>query len=154
LTRQFNFASSQYNAAVHLSKRQADAGDRLHPNLPTPNFDQLRRAALSYMDNFDKKIWHERPIASVVNGERLEDGENIPSMDAFGNVNGGIKHCNDQELGSIIRHINSVKPKKKDYRQEIRKVEKKLFEEYSGELIGNQALDFWKQDGVTEIEER
>jgi len=32
-------------------------------------------------------------------------------------------------------------------------VEKRIFKEHSGELIGNQSIDFWKQDGVTEIEE-
>ena len=42
---------------------------------------------------------------------------------------------------------------KHDYRESIRKVEAEIFETFPAALIGNQAVDFRKQDGVTEIEE-
>ena len=35
----------------------------------------------------------------------------------------------------------------------MRGIERKLLSEYAGLLIGNQCVDFGKQDGVTEIEE-
>lgn len=41
-----------------------------------------------------------------------------------------------------------------DLRSEIRRIESRLLgREYAGLLIGNQCVDFAKQDGVTEIEE-
>ena len=41
----------------------------------------------------------------------------------------------------------------KDYREGVRAVEAELLSDFPHQLIGNQALDFMKQDGVTEIEE-
>jgi hypothetical protein len=35
----------------------------------------------------------------------------------------------------------------------MRRIEQRLLSDYAGALIGNQCLDFGKQDGVTEMEE-
>lgn len=41
-----------------------------------------------------------------------------------------------------------------DYREAIAKIEQLLLSpQFASQLIGNQALDFLKQDGITEIEE-
>jgi hypothetical protein len=56
-------------------------------------------------------------------------------------------------VDKIIDHMNNYVPPKTDFREEMRKVEQELFDHHTGFLIGNQALDFRKQDGVTEIEE-
>ncbi len=50
-------------------------------------------------------------------------------------------------------HISTYKSNTKDLREPMRRVEQQLLHEYAGVLIGNQCLDFQKQDGVTEIEE-
>jgi hypothetical protein len=56
-------------------------------------------------------------------------------------------------VDQVIEHMRSYTPAKTDYRDEVRALEAEIFEKWSGFLIGNQALDFKKQDGVTEIEE-
>ena len=52
-------------------------------------------------------------------------------------------------------HITNFQSSSKDLRDPIRRVEQKLLTDskYTGFLIGNQCLDFQKQDGITEIEE-
>ena len=73
-------------------------------------------------------------------------------MDAFNFENGSIRHATEEEVDLLIQQIKNFKPER-DNRESVRKVEVDIFENYSDFLIGNQALDFHKQDGVTEIEE-
>ena len=53
----------------------------------------------------------------------------------------------------MSNHIQTYKSPYTDLRPQIRRIEQKFLDEYAGFLIGNQTLDFGKQDGVTEIEE-
>ena len=57
------------------------------------------------------------------------------------------------EVDAVIEHMRTYTSPKKDYRQEIRAMEEEIFAEHAAFLIGNQAVDFKKQDGVTEVEE-
>jgi len=112
-SRTFNFASSEYNNAVHGSSPE----DKYHPVLPVPNFNDLRSRTLNYIDGFDKQVWFDQPIVSVLDGEKLYGGKTIDTTDAFGNVNGKIIHANKEEVEKLIAHINKISPgKKTDFR--------------------------------------
>ncbi|GMI00170.1 hypothetical protein TrLO_g11702 [Triparma laevis f. longispina] len=138
--RSYNFASTPYVSTFG--------------NLPTPSFTELRTATLDYLKNdFNPESWHTDPVRSVVNGSDLKSGNSVDTLDAFLRPNGKIIHANTSEVNKIIEHINSYTPPLHDIRPNLRRIEDKLFKEYSGLLIGNQAKDFLKQDGVTEIEE-
>ncbi len=52
-----------------------------------------------------------------------------------------------------MNHILTYRSPHRDLRSEVRRIESRLFSEHAGLLIGNQCVDFAKQDGVTEIEE-
>ncbi|GMH81485.1 hypothetical protein TrVE_jg13926 [Triparma verrucosa] len=138
--RSYNFASTPYVSTFG--------------NLPTPSFTALRSATLDYLKNdFNADSWHSDPVHSVVNGSDLKAGTTVDTYDAFMRPNGKIVHASKSEVDKIISHINSYTPPLHDLRPNLRRIEDTLLEKYPGLLIGNQAKDFLKQDGVTEIEE-
>lgn len=78
----------------------------------------------------------------------------MDTVDALGRVNGRQEFATPEQIQALKNHIQSYQPPKKDYREAMRRVEQRLLSpEFSGLLIGNQCVDFAKQDGVTEIEE-
>ena len=77
----------------------------------------MRSRTLNYIDGFDKQVWFDQPIVSVLDGEKLYGGKTIDTTDAFGNVNGKIIHANKEEVEKLIAHINKISPgKKTDFR--------------------------------------
>lgn len=89
-----------------------------------------------------------------MNGTELRGGKSVATVDALGQVNGHQEFATPEQIESLKEHIQTYQPPQMDYRKAMRKVEQRLLSpEYSGFLIGNQCLDFSKQDGVTEIEE-
>ena len=52
-----------------------------------------------------------------------------------------------------MQHLSTYTPPTTDLREKIRLIEADLLSIHAATLISNQALDFKKQDGVTEIEE-
>jgi hypothetical protein len=97
-------------------------------------------------------------IVSLLNGDQLEGDSNevvVDTFDAFGAVNGRQVLASPKQIYLIQSHIQSYRPPLEtiDLRLPIRKVEELLFQRHVGYLIGNQCVDFKKQDGVTEIEE-
>ena len=63
-----------------------------------------------------------------------------------------------EQVDAVIEHMLGYTPSKRDWRPEVRAMEAEIFDVLGGSpwpafLVGNQALDFKKQDGVTEIEE-
>jgi len=113
----------------------------------------LRQAALAYMKGFDPKRWHDDPVVTLLAGETLAGGKRSQTVDCFGTVNGAIVQSTPAEVDKVLKTLKAFTPPR-DYRRECRLIEDKFMSlPLAGELIGNQALDFHKQDGITEIEE-
>jgi hypothetical protein len=96
-------------------------------------------------------------IVSLLNGEKLiEGGEaEVDTVNALGKVNGRQVLASVHQVAQLKEHIRSysVSSDMTDLRTKIRQVEALLLHKHAGYLIGNQCVDFQKQDGVTEIEE-
>lgn len=94
-------------------------------------------------------------IVSLLNGEKLLGGgeTELDTVNALGTVNGKQLMASSSQVDQLKQHIQTYTSPYKDLRLQIRKVEKKLLTQHAGFLIGNQCIDFQKQDGVTEIEE-
>jgi len=56
-------------------------------------------------------------------------------------------------MQTIIEHAELFVGTPRDLRSAVRRAEASMLGEHAGALVANQALDFGKQDGVTEIEE-
>lgn len=139
-SRGYNFASSQYVSCFG--------------NLPQPDVHALRRDTLQYLEkDFDPSQWFTDPVVSLLNGVRLQNGKELDTVDAFGRINGRIVHANEKEVEKILDHVISYRSPHIDLRSPMRLIESELLTTHAGFLIGNQALDFCKQDGVTELEE-
>ena len=139
--RQFNFGSSQYASCFD--------------EIPTPDVDKLRRDAISYLDSHDKQWWYDDPVCSILNGEKLlAPPSNLwITKNSLGQANGNQYFATPDQIQSLLQHIQTYHSPYTDLRPQFRRIEQKLLNEYAGLLIGNQCLDFGKQDGVTEIEE-
>lgn len=75
----------------------------------------------------------------------------IDTVNALGSVNGRQILASPMEIDLIKEHIRTFVSPYKDLRNEMRSVEQALLNHYAGFLIGNQCLDFQKQDGITEV---
>lgn len=90
---------------------------------------------------------------SLLGGKQLTGGKAIDTVDALGNVNGQQILATPEQIQALKQHITSYQSPYHDLRQPVRALEQELLTKYTGFLIGNQCLDFGKQDGITEIEE-
>lgn len=81
------------------------------------------------------------------------DKQKIETVDALGTVNGNQYIANAEQVAMLKEHISTYKSPYSDLREPLRNIEQIFLTEYTGFLIGNQSMDFAKQDGVTEIEE-
>jgi len=136
--RSYNFASTQYVSCF---------GE--HPAVDTST---LRANTLLYLAAFDTSSWYNDPVKTFVNG-KTHGGTEVNTVDAFGEVNGKQLLGSSELVDEVISHIAGLSRARTDLREQIRRIEAKLLSEHAAALIGNQALDFQKQDGVTEIEE-
>ena len=75
------------------------------------------------------------------------------TRDSLDRPNGHQYHATPEQVDSLLSHVLNYRSPYADLRPEVRRIEEKFLDEYAGLLIGNQCLDFAKQDGVTEIEE-
>lgn len=112
----------------------------------------LRSDTVKYLENFESKAWFDDPVCTLIRGQALKKGDTVDTVDAFGNINGKQILATPEVVNQIVDHVKGLSPGK-DYRAAIRRIEERLLSEHAAFLIGNQALDFYKQDGVTEIEE-
>ena len=147
--RSFHFASSRFRRVL------ADTP------LPIAPADQLRASTINYLNGeFDPKKWYDDPITTTVKGIPLVcPNDHIQStVDAFGKENGVIRLASPDVFDKLQNHLsnlyaNPLPPPSASLTEKVRAVEKKLLWDCPHILIGNQAMDFMKQDGVTEIEE-
>ena len=90
----------------------------------------------------------------------------VDTYNAMGTVNGKQILANPMEVAFIQSHIQSLHRQHIqntatttntkstiDLRKQIRLVEDVLLSRHVGYLVGNQCIDYYKQDGITEIEE-
>jgi hypothetical protein len=78
----------------------------------------------------------------------------VETTDAFGIGNGSQYFATPEQVQKLKQHITTYKSSSNDLREPLRKIEQLLLsDKYTGFLIGNQCVDFGKQDGITEIEE-
>jgi len=74
-------------------------------------------------------------------------------VNALGDVNGKQILAGPEQISALKQHITTFTSPYKDLRTPMREIERELLTKYAGLLVGNQCVDFQKQDGVTEIEE-
>lgn len=86
-------------------------------------------------------------------GKELRGGKAIETVNALGEVNGRQEYATEDQIKALKDHISSIQSNQTDLREPLRRIEQKLLTEHAGFLIGNQCIDFQKQDGVTEMEE-
>lgn len=120
--------------------------------LVTVDQDKLRRDTVQYIENFDATLWHDDPVRTILRGEKF-GGDTVDTTDAFGAINGKQLQADREVVDQVIEHMQTFQSSRVDMREEMRDIETVLLRDFSAQLIGNQALDFHKQDGVTEIEE-
>jgi len=125
---------------------------------------KFRAAAVKYVKNFDPAAWGDRdPIRTVVAGRVYQGGEVVDTVDAAGKVNGRQVLADSEALAAVTDFMRSHTAAAATPRplsslilptDAVRRVERVFLSEgHAAALIGNQAMDFVKQDGVTEIEE-
>mmetsp|Transcript_19983 Transcript_19983/g.49720 ORF Transcript_19983/g.49720 Transcript_19983/m.49720 type:complete len:727 (+) Transcript_19983:44-2224(+) len=135
----FHFASSEY--------------EKCFRDLPKPNVPFLKASSIEFLDAFDKTSWYEDPISSLLNGKELRGGHSIETVNALGETNGRQEYATKDQIQALKDHISTFQSNENDLRESLRRIEQKLLTEHAGFLIGNQCIDFQKQDGVTEMEE-
>lgn len=138
--RRYNFAANNYAGCFG--------------NLERINSPKLRKASVVALKNFSVQGWYSDPIVTVLKGERLTEGTDVKTTDAFGNENGAQIQNNSAVVDRVMNHMRDYKPGKHDLRKEIRALEQVLLHsDLAAQLVVNQAVDFKKQDGITEMEE-
>jgi len=137
--RTLNFASAAY--------------ENCFGNLPEAERSVLKKSTLDYMKSFDSQAWYKQPIATIIDGERLTEGKEETTVDAFQVPNGLQIVSPPETVDKIIAAARQAGRLGTDFREGVRKVEAEFEGPLAGEIIGNQSMDFNKQDGITEIEE-
>jgi hypothetical protein len=146
--RNYSFATAEYNSAFG--------------SLPEHDTEGLRRETLKYLDSFDAQRWFDDPIQTIINGEPCASaGMLVDTIDAAGRVNGKQLLADEATMERLIKTIQSLtdaassplSPQQQlEYATKIRAVEARLLaHDCASQLVGNQTLDFLKQDGLTEI---
>ena len=145
----YNFGTAAYRSILRTKLPQADG-------------KKLREKTVEYIKKFEKKSWSEIPIVSYLHGELLENNpknEIIATVDAFGKENGKQILASKAGVDKVINFMQNAKDFhkgiNKDFLKEVRDIDATFMdhEKLGPVIIGNQCLDFQKQDGITEIEE-
>lgn len=146
ISRAYQFATAQFAAAF---------GDL--PDAGPAYADRLRADAVAHARTFDARAaWTADPIISLLRGKALLGGARVETRDAFGRVNGAMVHATPAQVDELVAHVCAYVPPVADLRAQVRALEAEYLTPGSAAaamLVANQALDFGKQDGVTEMVE-
>lgn len=138
--RGYNFASNSYAACFG--------------KLPAAESAAIRAASVEYIKKFNARAWYDDPVCTLLEGKEYREGRVVETVNAFNEQNGKLILSPSDVVDKIIDHMHNYRPPKTDYRKEMREIEQKLLSpHFAAMLVGNQALDFMKQDGITEMEE-
>jgi len=138
----YNFATAGYHSFIKAA-----------PGIDT---DALRAEAVGLIKAFDPRSWYDEPLRTLINGEPVtsQDDSTARTVDAFGKENGAQVLAAPSVVDKVIAHARGFKAKSPDLRVPVRAIEEKFFKgPLAASLVAMQALDFHKQDGLTEIEE-
>jgi len=118
----------------------------------------LKQKVVEKLHNFDLKAWSDEPIVTTIGGETLAHNNDVhaDTVDAFNNVNGRQRLAPREVVDKVLKHMAEFRAPTCDLRAPLRKIEHEFFDIHSdlaAFLVANQAMDFHKQDGITEIEE-
>lgn len=141
-----NFASTKYAEKIASVRNSG---------YQQPDFKDLRARTVAYIERFDPQSWYTDPVRTLLLGKPLvaTDDKNVSTVDAFNKKNGSMLHSSRPALDLVYAHLRSFQGLK-DYRDKVRAIEAELLSnDLAAQLVGNQSLDFHKQDGITEIEE-
>jgi hypothetical protein len=93
-------------------------------------------------------------MVSLLKGQELSGSrEAVDTTNALGVKNGRQILATPAQVQELKEHIRTFQSPYTDLRPQIRQIEEDIFTNHAGFLIGNQCIDFQKQDGITEIEE-
>lgn len=122
-------------------------------SLPNADVQALRKEASKYIASFDKASWTKNPVTTILRGDTLSDGDLVDTVDAFNRRNGKQILAPAHVVDQVIGHIHNYRPPRTDLRAEVRAMDWRFMTSAAPVIVGNQAMDFEKQDGITEIEE-
>merc|ERR1740121_3269366 len=108
------------------------------------------------MESHDPQAWYTAPIVTTLEGElvRADGDQEVETVDAFNKVNGRQVLSPPAVVDKVIAHAKEFKVANTDLRDAVRAIEDVFFSgELASEIVAFQALDFHKQDGITEVEE-
>ncbi|KAJ1630747.1 hypothetical protein T492DRAFT_871079 [Pavlovales sp. CCMP2436] len=143
--RAYHFASTQYAAAFG---KLPDTGRAYADRLRT----DAVAAAVAIGDSC--AAWTAEPAVTLLRGESLRAGTPIATLDAWGRTNGLLVQATAVEVNAVVAHARGYRPPATDLRASVRAIETEYLAPGSAAaaaLVACQALDFGKQDGVTEM---
>jgi hypothetical protein len=138
----YNFATAGYHSFFKAS--------------PGIDSDALRKEAVRIIKSFSPRSWHDEPVRTLMNGEPVTSQDDVmgQTVDAFGNENGKQVLASASVVDKVIAHARGFKASVVDQRTKARLIEDAFFKgPLAASLVAMQAMDFHKQDGITEIEE-
>lgn len=138
----YNFATAGYHSFIQAS--------------PGIDVDKLRAETVKIIRAFDRRSWYDDPIRTLLNGEPVaaQGDATAATVDAFGKENGSQVLAAPSVVDKVIAHARGFAVASRDSRAQVRAIEDEFFHgPLAASLVAMQALDFHKQDGLTEIEE-
>ncbi len=91
--RHYSFATPQYANAFG--------------GLPTHDSEGLRMATIKYLEKFDKKLWFDDPMQTIIDGTPC-GGKMVDTTDAAGRVNGKQLIADDAVMSKLLKSLQAL----------------------------------------------